>query len=73
MLQQASDLISQATAKIEAQMRSGVMDPSVLNGLSQVQSSVIVGMSEYILLTGRPQQQIKASAVCWWLAAECDG
>jgi len=35
-LKQASDLISQATAKIEAQMRSGTMDNTVLNGLSQV-------------------------------------
>ena len=41
MPEQASDLISQATAKIEAQMRSGVMDTSVLNGLSQVKSFVI--------------------------------
>ena len=40
MPKQASDLISQATAKIEAQMRSGVMDPSVLNGLSQVMNPV---------------------------------
>ncbi len=35
-LKQASDLISQATAKIEAQMSSGAMDSSVLSGLSQV-------------------------------------
>ena len=35
-LRQASDLISQATAKIEAQMSSGALDGSVLSGLSQV-------------------------------------
>ena len=35
-LKQASDLISQATGKIEAQMSSGAMDSSVLSGLSQV-------------------------------------
>ena len=45
MLEQASDLISQATAKIEAQMRSGMMDPSVLNGLSQVQNSVVIELA----------------------------
>lgn len=35
-LKQASDLISQATAKLEAQMSGGAVDSSVLSGLSQV-------------------------------------
>ena len=39
-LKQASDLISQATAKIEAQMSSGALDGSVLSGLSQVRSAM---------------------------------
>lgn len=35
-LKQASDLITQATARIEAQMRSGALDTSVLGDISKV-------------------------------------
>ena len=39
-------------------MRSGVMDPRVLNGLSQVKNSVMFkpACTKHILLTGCPQQ-----------------